>query len=141
MFLTKHPNRIWYLYYFDDDGRRRRISSKTRRKAAAVLFLQTFRQEAHLREVKRNRTSLTMFAQDYNRYSEGVHTPKTQRAQKTALAEFQRIIGDVALQTVTPRAIESFLATKLKEASIWSARKYFLAWPSRRLLKQQSVGG
>jgi hypothetical protein len=47
MFLTKHPNRIWYLYFRDHNGKRRRISTKCRLKPDALRFLQSFKVEEH----------------------------------------------------------------------------------------------
>ena len=52
------------------------------------------------------------------------------RSNKTALAEFLRIVGDVALHKVSAREIETFLAQKTQEASVWTARKYYLALSS-----------
>jgi len=88
MFLTKHPNRIWYLYFVDHNGKRRRISTKCRLKSDALRFLQSFNVEEQNRQPERNRTTLSLFAQDHLKYSESVHTAKTMRSNKTALAEF-----------------------------------------------------
>ncbi len=129
MFLTKHTT-FWYLYFVDKDGKRRRISTKCRLKSDALRFLQSFKEEEQTRQVKRNRTTLSLFSQDYLNFSESIHTAKTLRANKTALAEFLRITGDIGLQRVTPREIETFLAQKAQEASVWTARKYFLALSS-----------
>ena len=65
MFLTKHPNRIWYLYLVDQNGKRRRISTKCRLKPDALRFLLSFKVEEQNRQLKRNRTTLSLFAQDY----------------------------------------------------------------------------
>ena len=130
MFLTKHPNQIWYLYFIDHIGKRRRISTKCRLKSDALQFLQSFKEEEQIRLVKRNRTTLSLFSTDFLKYSESIHTAKTLRSNKTALAEFLRVTGDIALQKLTPREIETFLAQKTQEASVWTARKYFLALSS-----------
>jgi site-specific recombinase XerD len=52
---------------------------------------------------------------------------KTVDSNKTALDEFLRIVGDLPLHKVGIREIEAFLARKKDEASVWTARKYYLA--------------
>lgn len=129
MFLSKRGN-IYYLWFVDQFDKRQKVSTHARTKAERVQFLRTFKEEEQLRLAKRNRTTLSLFSQDYLKYSESIHTAKALRANKTALAEFLRITGDIALQRVTPREIETFRAQKTQEASVWTARKYFLALSS-----------
>jgi len=92
-----------------------------------LRFLHSFKEDEVNRQVKRYRTALALFSQDYLMYSGSIHTAKPPRADKTALAEFIRITGDIPLQRVTARGIETFLAQKTEEASVWTARKNFLA--------------
>ena len=127
MFLTKRPGGVYHVVYHDELGRRRSVSTNQRRKAEAQKFLQTFRAEDRERRSKLKRLSLQEFTNSFLGHSRNIHTPKTVEGNATALTQFQRIIGDVPLHKVGVREIETFLATKRQEASVWTARKYFLA--------------
>jgi integrase len=68
-----------------------------------------------------------VFAATFLEHSRSIHTRKTAEGNATALAEFQRIVGDIPLHKIVARDIELFLAKKREEASVWTARKYYLA--------------
>ena len=128
MFLTKrHSNGIYYVYFFDDLGKRKCVSTRSRLKADAFKFLLTFKQTDHERKTNLQRVSFSGFAATFIQHSRTIHTRKTAESNATALAEFQRIVGDLPLHKVIPRDIERFLSKKRTEASVWTARKYYLA--------------
>jgi hypothetical protein len=51
---------------------------------ARIFFLQCFKEVEIHRQVKRNRTTLSLFSQDYLKYSASIHTAKALTAKKTA---------------------------------------------------------
>jgi len=69
MFLSKRGS-IYYLWFVDQFGKRQEVSTHARTKAEAVQFLRAFKEEEQVRQVKRNRTTLSLFSQDYLKYSE-----------------------------------------------------------------------
>ena len=97
MFLSKRGS-IYHLWFVDQFGKRQKVSTHARTKAEAVQFLRAFKEEEQIRLVKRNRTTLSLFSTDFLKYSASIHTVKTRRSNKTALAEFLRVTGDIALQ-------------------------------------------
>ena len=128
MFLHKRsPRGSYYLYFLDGQGKRRCVSTRSTLKTDALKFLQTFKQSECARKTNLNRVSLTAFAATFLEHSRAIHTHKTAESNATALAEFQRIVGDLPLHKVAARDIELFLAKKREEASVWTARKYYLA--------------
>jgi integrase len=82
-------------------------------------------EERH-RKAAFTRKSLREFFADYQAYSGGVHTPKTQHSIANAFRELLRIIGDVKLEKLGIKEIEGFLAQKKAETSEWTARKYYI---------------
>ena len=131
MFLSKRPsNGIYYLFFFDELGKRQCVSTRCKLKTDALKFLQDFKRTEQERKVKVLRVSLSQFKEDYLRYSAGVHTPKTQESNKTALEQLVKVVGDIPLHRMGVREIENFLAVKKRDASGWTARKYYIALAS-----------
>ena len=127
MFLSKSPAGVYYLYFRDEVGKRQAVSTRCRLKSDALKFLQTFQVADQERKVKLHRVLLSDFIPAFLAHSRTVHTVKTVDSNKTALDEFLRIVGDLPLHKVGIREIEAFLARKKDEASVWTARKYYLA--------------
>jgi len=130
MFLSKHPNGIYYLFFHDELGIRRKVTTKCRRKCEATKFLQSFKVSERERRLSQERRRLSQFKEDFLAYSRTVHTVKTQASFETAFKEFLKKLGDVPLHLVNIREIERFLSDKTSEASIWTARKYHTALAS-----------
>jgi integrase len=89
--------------------------------------MREFKQQEHERKTSLQRVSLSGFTATFLEHSRSIHTRKTAESNATALAEFQRIVGDIPLHKIVARDIELFLARKREEASVWKARKYYLA--------------
>jgi integrase len=82
---------------------------------------------AKLQTQEQREVTLSTFGKEFREYSLGFHTEKTRETYLTALREFIRIVGDLPLRSVGVREIERFLGTKKAEASVWTARKYYIA--------------
>lgn len=80
--------------------------------------------------VDRGGILISEFMHEFLKYSESVHTVKTQKHFGTAFREFIRIAGDVPVRDIDIRNVESFLAKKKNEASCWTAAKYYIALSS-----------
>jgi integrase len=126
MFLSKVGS-IYYLFFTDENGIRRKISTRSTRKSDALTFLRQFRQSEFEQKKKLRQVSLSAFVKEYSEFATGALTFKTHSTYLTALREFIRIVGDLPLRSVGVREIERFLGTKKAEASVWTARKYYIA--------------
>jgi integrase/recombinase XerD len=69
--------------------------------------------------------NLKEYAKEFLEYSLGVHSWKTYRTDRTAFREFVRVEGNKPLASIGVREIEHFLSVKKREASEWTARKYY----------------
>jgi hypothetical protein len=65
------------------------------------------------------------FKNEFLEYSLGVHSRKTHKTHRTAFQEFIRVEGNKPLGLIGVREIEHFLSVKKREASEWTARKYY----------------
>jgi integrase/recombinase XerD len=74
---------------------------------------------------KKDRVNLEEYKKEYLEYSKGVHSWKTYRTHRTAFREFIRVEGNKQLLSIGIREIEHFLSVKKREASEWTARKYY----------------
>ncbi|MDI6766027.1 MAG: tyrosine-type recombinase/integrase [Bacteroidota bacterium] len=126
MFLSKRSNGIYYLWYIDEGGKKQKISTGCKLKSNALKFLRDFKENEMKRRTFLKLKTLNEFYIDYQEYSKSVHTIKTQKSIENAFREFIRIVGDVRLDKIGVREIESFLAQKKAEASEWTARKYYI---------------
>src|ERR1051325_2992883 len=126
MFLSKRSNGIYYLWFDDETGRKQKVSTGCTHKPDAIKFFREFKLEERHRKAAFTRKSLREFFADYQAYSGGVHTPKTQHSIANAFRELLRIIGDVKLEKLGIKEIEGFLAQKKAETSEWTARKYYI---------------
>jgi site-specific recombinase XerD len=127
VFLSRRSNGIYYLWFEDELGRRQKITTRTRLKSEAFVFLRRFKQESHKRTVRQRNLLLSEFVATFVVHSAAIHTPKTLESNETALKQFQKILGDLPLEKIGVREVETFLARKKSEASEWTARKYYLA--------------
>ncbi len=109
----------------DETGTRHKVSTKCRKKSEALSFLHQFKRNEFERRKKLKTISFSDFTEQFLEYSSGVHSPKTQRTNSTAFKEFLRVEGNRPLHSIGIREIEHFLSVKKKEASEWTARKYY----------------
>lgn len=124
MFLSKIGT-VFYLYFNDQSGVRQKVSTSCRKKSDALVFLQNFKSNEYEKRKKLKTISLSDFRDQFVEYSTGIHTPKTLRTNVTAFREFLRVEGNKQLHSIGIREIEHFLSVKKKEASEWTARKYY----------------
>jgi len=124
MFLSKIGT-VYYLYFSDDTGARQKVSTSCRKKSDALVFLQDFKLNEYEKRKKLKTISLSDFRDQFIEYSAGIHTPKTLRTHVTAFREFLRVEGNKHLHSIGIREIEHFLSVKKREASEWTARKYY----------------
>lgn len=127
MHLCKHRSGIYYLWFKGENGRRSKVSTRARHKPAALAFVKDFEKRRKEQGVHLRPITLTEFSTSFSAFSASRHTQKTQRSNGTALREFVRVAGNLRLDRVTPRDIETFLTVKRAEASVFTARKYHLA--------------
>ena len=120
MYLIKR-NGTFYLCYRSDLGNERRVTTKCKRKRDAISFLNQFRAQEHERKLAFQRKFLKDFFNDFLIYSKSVHTPNTSESYRFVFIEFERVIGNVLLQSIGVREIEKFLAVKKQEAKIGRA--------------------
>lgn len=127
MFLTKRHG-IYYLCYEDDFGKRHIQSTRSRLKSQAVEFVRSFNMEQETKRRSLSHVTIAQFAETYVAYSQKVNTRDTASSNRTALAEFARFVGEERmLSKITTGDCERFLAKKSTDASLWTARKYYLA--------------
>jgi len=124
MFLSKSGD-VYYLFYRDETGKRFKISTKCRKKSEAFDFLLQFKADEYQEKLNFKRIVLSEFEKQYFEYASGVLSKKTFRTYETAFREFIRVEGDKPLQAIGIREIEHFLSVKKREASEWTARKYY----------------
>ncbi len=74
---------------------------------------------------KSDQICLKDFKDEFLEYSLGVHSRKTHKTHRTAFQEFIRVEGNKPLNSIGVREIEHFLSVKKREASEWTARKYY----------------
>jgi len=129
MFLSKRGNN-YYLYYVGEDGKRQRVSTRSNLKSEALKFFRSFKVNSEVEESVIRNITLSEFKEEFLEYSAGVQTVRAQRHFNVALREFTRIWGDIALTEIDGRSIDNFLTVKTKEASTWTARKYYGALAS-----------
>jgi integrase len=125
MTLCKHDNGIYYIWWVDESGRRRKTSTQRRRKAEALKFLQQFKAGQQAKKLRLRYTPLSQFAEEFQVYSQTVHSPATQNLVSLTFREFTKVIGNLPIQKVGVREIETFLSVKQTEASVWTSRKYY----------------
>ena len=74
---------------------------------------------------KSDQICLKDFKDEFLEYSLGVHSRKTHKTHRTAFQEFIRVEGNKPLNSIGVREIEHFQSVKKREASEWTARKYY----------------
>lgn len=73
---------------------------------------------------------LSQFRDEYISYSLGVHSPNTTDGVGVAFVHLLRIIGDREISSIGVRDVEGFLSAKKRQASDWTARKYYITLSS-----------
>ena len=123
-------NSVYYLQYKDTLGIDKQVSTKVKTKTDALDFLRNFNSEEHHRKLIIQRKFLNDFRDDYYIYSKSVHTPNTAEVYQSAFREFERVIGNLPMQSIGIREIERFLAIKKETTSEWTARRCYISLAS-----------
>jgi hypothetical protein len=127
MFLSKRDG-FYHLFYEDAAGKRHSRSTGCTIKADAMKFLKSFDAELDAKHRALREITLGGFENAFLPYSRSVHKLKTVKANQTALNEFKKhLVDGRVLSTITAADCERFVATKMTDASAWTARKYHLA--------------
>ncbi len=129
MFLTKIRG-IYHVVFTDTSRKRLKRSTHARHKPEAEKFLASFNPSQVETRNRLRVTLLSAFAREYGEQYRKKHTLKTQASYQSAFRELIRIVGDIPVSSVGVRMIESFLAKKIEEASVWTARKYHISLAS-----------
>ena len=126
MFLFKRKG-IYYLEYSEDGGKPKRVSTGKRFKQEALEFLRNFNEQLRQREEQKTvSVSVKDFAEQFLKYSEGVHTVKTTKAFRVTFGMLERCFGNVKLTEITTQQLERFFTTRIKEASVYAARRDYI---------------
>ncbi len=124
--MFKRENGIYYVAY-DDKGRTKRVSTGAKLKQDALSFLRNFNEELKRREGEKTApVSLREFTEQFLRYSETVHTVKTNNAFKVTFGMLERHFGEVKLTDLTTGKLERFFTKRIKEASVYAARRDYI---------------
>lgn len=124
MFLSKRPSGIYYIYYEDSNGKRQAISTKSKLKSEALKFLTNFKSEI-LERTSRKTIPITLdkFQFEFLKHSEAIHTPKTTKTFVTTFKYMLEFFGDPIISELTERDIRRFIDYRIKNPSIYQARK------------------
>jgi integrase len=123
MFLFKRQNGIYYLVQ-EVGGKKKWISTRSRYKQDALEFVRSFNErQKQVEEPKVAPISLREFIDQFLQYSEMVHTVKTNNAFRVTFGMLERYFGEVNLTEITTNELERFFTKRIKEASIYAARK------------------
>lgn len=124
MFLSKKSNGIYYIIYEKLNGKRSSLSTKTSYKKIAEEKLLEFQlKHSRIQFEKIYPVTLQEFRLIFLRYSETVHTNKTQKVYKTVFKSFLLFIGNIELSKITTRDIEAFLMDRRIKSSDYVARR------------------
>lgn len=126
MFLSKHPNGTYYVYFTNDEGRRLSKSTRTDNRDKAYEFLIQFKQDLETKK-KQVITPIRLkdFSFHYLKHSELYYTEKTQAVYKTTFNFMLNHFGNIFLSELTTNKIENYVHTRLKDSSIFAARRDF----------------
>lgn len=125
MFLRKEKSGIYYVYYQDyESGKRKKISTKSTQKNEALKFLTNLNSHIESERVKGFISiSLNKFSFEFLKYSEAIHTQKTNRDYRTTFNFLSGYFGDVPLIQISQIKLEQYIHFRIKTASIYQARK------------------
>jgi integrase len=107
-------NGIYYITYFDETGRRRQKSTGCKYKPDAIKVLSEFSKflaDGH----KSKRTSLSSFSKDFLKYADINMNKGTADIYARSLRCFIRIVGDMDINSITPKHWDEFKTRRMNE--------------------------
>ena len=112
--LFKRSNGIYYIVCADDCGKRKWVSTHERLKSQAVKKLLNFGTST---KKPGPRKSLQQFTTEFLSFAHEFYSPGTVGIYKKTLGKFLNQVGDLALQSITPRHVDLFRENRLREVS------------------------
>ena len=117
MYLTKSPSSgIYYLWYKDTQGKKQKVSTRCKLKTDALQFIQSFTITQRDKNKPIHKTVL-QFKIDFLSYAQKAYAQGTADLYERALNNFQNIIGDVNLDSITAHHWDLFKIERLKTIS------------------------
>lgn len=124
MYLYKFGRTGYYYIQYYVNGLKRQITTKCKRKGEALVFYRNFKAESLQKNTEQ--ISLKQFKEEYQKFSEGFHTPSSQSAVVDGFRWFEKIISNRALGSITVRDIDQFVTHLRVHTSIHTARKHYI---------------
>jgi integrase len=124
MFLTKSRSGNYHIIYDKPNGKRGTKTTKEKLKIRAMKKLREFQdrlEDERTREVIP--IGLKEFSFNFMRNSEPYYTDKTMSVYKSTFKLALNHFGNVQLSELTTQQIENYLHLRIKETSIFAARK------------------
>ncbi len=125
MYVGKTPNSKYYQIVYFIDGKRKTNSTNTTNKKEAQKFLANFNPDTpEIIEVKPNDIPLKKFYAEYLQHMELSKSKPYLKSVKLSFTQFIDFTGDIPLNQITIRIIDSFISTTFKRAE-YSAALYY----------------
>ena len=124
MFLSKNRNGFYHIIYDKPNGKRGTKTTKERLKIRAMKKLREFQdrlEDERTREVIP--IGLKEFSFNFLRSSEPYYTDKTMKVYKSTFKLALNHFGNIQLTDLSTQTIENYLHTRIRETSIFAARK------------------
>jgi len=125
MYITKIKTSKFYQVVYFRNGKRTTVSTKTSSKKEAQKFLANFNPNTPpIIEVKPKEIRLKTFYKEYLQHLELSKSKPYLKSVKLSFTQFISFAGDIPLNQITIRIIDSFLNTTFKRAE-YSAALYY----------------
>lgn len=124
MFLSKNRNGFYHIIYDKPNGKRGTKTTKEKLKIRAMKKLREFQdrlEDERTREVIP--IGLKEFSFNFLRSSEPYYTDKTMKVYKSTFKLALNHFGNIQLTDLSTQTIENYLHTRIRETSIFAARK------------------
>ena len=124
MFLTKRQNGNWYIFYNQKNGKRTCISCKTRIKSEALKYLSEFQRQT--KEESNNdikRITLKDFTWEYLKYSEVIHSPKTNYTVKYFVKSLLKYYPSIEVGDLNQKMVLDYIQFRLRTTTPYTAKR------------------
>jgi len=113
VYLTRRSNGFYYVVYWHE-GRRRWKTTRARSRREALQSVRDFERLLRQRSTPK---PLSVFVGEFLQYAASSFRPNTLDLYKRAFRGFQKLHGDPALSSLTPRHIDAYKAVRAQYAS------------------------
>ncbi len=125
MYVAKTPNTKYYQVVYFVDGKRKTKSTKTTNKKEAQKFLANFSPNSHVIIIEKPKEiTLKIFYAEYLKHMELSKSKTYLKSVRLSFNQFILFAGDILLNQITIRLIDSFISTTFKRAE-YSAALYY----------------